>query len=372
MTPMPIIPLAEPLPLPAPVWLMWSLLMLTFVLHLIAMNLLLGGSIIAAYARLRRSANIHARELIRSFTRIAPVLVAATVTLGVAPLLFLQVLYGRVFFTSSILMAWLWLAVVPAIIVIYYGAYVLSMRHRGDTPLWLHALTVCGLAGVAFLYSTNMTMMLRADQFGPMYAASGRGLHLNLSDPTFWPRWLHMMLGAVGVAGVATAIFGATRRSTQPEFARWTVRYGAAFGAVATGLNAVVGVWWAFALPSSILSRLTSGTLNTALLTIGMVTGAMVVVMLAAQMRRTSLPLAMGSLAAMLVTLIAMAFTRDGLRTVSLEAVGFMPASWIEPQWLPIALFAALLVIAIGTVGWMAFTLRTAFQQAPTVGRHAA
>jgi len=48
--------------------------------------------------------------------------------LGVAPLLFLQVLYGRLFFTSSILMAGFWLAVVPLLIVAYYCAYVVAFR----------------------------------------------------------------------------------------------------------------------------------------------------------------------------------------------------------------------------------------------------
>ena len=47
----PAIPLLDPIPLPAPAWLLSALLALTFTLHLIPMNLVLGGSILAVVAR---------------------------------------------------------------------------------------------------------------------------------------------------------------------------------------------------------------------------------------------------------------------------------------------------------------------------------
>ena len=40
----PAIPQPDPLALPAPAWLLWALLMLTFFLHVIPMNLVLGGA----------------------------------------------------------------------------------------------------------------------------------------------------------------------------------------------------------------------------------------------------------------------------------------------------------------------------------------
>ena len=43
----PVIPLADPLPPPSPPGLLWALLQLTFLLHLVAMNVVLGGSLLA-------------------------------------------------------------------------------------------------------------------------------------------------------------------------------------------------------------------------------------------------------------------------------------------------------------------------------------
>jgi hypothetical protein len=114
----PVIPVANPLPLPAPPGLLWALLQAVFLLHLVAMNVVLGGSLLTLHWRFSRRSEgaAHRAALLGLFAKALPAAVAAAVTLGVAVLLFVQVLYGRLFFTSSILMAWLWLAVVPLVI----------------------------------------------------------------------------------------------------------------------------------------------------------------------------------------------------------------------------------------------------------------
>lgn len=47
----PAIPQLDPAPLPAPVALLWFLLLLTFTLHVLPMDLVLGGSLLGAVAR---------------------------------------------------------------------------------------------------------------------------------------------------------------------------------------------------------------------------------------------------------------------------------------------------------------------------------
>ena len=348
-----IVPQLEPLPLPGPVWLMSGLLMLTFFLHVIAMNLLVGGSVLALYARLRRASDGPARAFVARFVKLAPVLVAATVTFGVAPLLFLQVLYGRVFFVSSILMAWLWLAVVPAVIALYYGAYAMAMRRGSATPVWLHVVSVGLLLGIALMYTTNMTLMLQTGRFGELYAASGRGLHVNFGDATFWPRWLHMMLGAMSVAGLAAAMYGTFLRG-DPAMSDWLRRHGAGIAAAATAANLAVGVWWAAALPSTILRRFEGATVSGVVLVAGAAIGVLTCVLLLALRRRSASPgLALAAAGAMALTIVPMIFTRDAIRTASLADAGYAMPDWIAPQLVPIALFFVLLVAAIATVVWM-------------------
>ena len=142
-------------------------------------------------------------------------LAAAAVTFGVAPLLFVQALYGRLFFTGSVIMAWFWLAVIPLLIVAYYGTYFLAFRgdRPGRSPLAVSWISAVFFLAIAFLYSNNMTLMLRPDLFAAKYLESGTGLTLNLGDPTLYPRFLHMLLGALAVADVARACPSAFRRA---------------------------------------------------------------------------------------------------------------------------------------------------------------
>jgi cytochrome c len=92
----PDLPSPLPDPLPAPAWLWQVLLVFTFVLHIVPMNLVMGGSFLAAWSISRR--NEPHTELARQLVRMLPPAQALTITLGVAPLLFLQVLYGQLFF----------------------------------------------------------------------------------------------------------------------------------------------------------------------------------------------------------------------------------------------------------------------------------
>jgi hypothetical protein len=357
------LPAPDPLPVPAPPWLLHALLLATFFLHLLAMNLVLGGSILGAVARLRARSpdGGHLAALARAWAQALPVLFAATVTLGVAALLFLQVLYGRVFFASSVVMAWGWLAVVPLVMLAYAGAYALAAAKNRSRrwPSWV----ACGVAAaaviVAFLYTNNMSLMLRPAALAARYQADARGLHLALDDAALVPRFLHTALGGVAIAGLAVALVGSRRRLRESGFGAWAMRHGSLWFVAATIVNLLVGFWWLGALPRHTVARLVGGDATAALVfaagiaaglaAVGAFIGGVAAPRPAASVRA-------GTVAALL-SLACMIATRDHARRAALEAAGFAPATWVEPQWGAIALFAALFVAAAATVWWMVATL---------------
>ena len=347
----------DPLPMPAPGWLLWSLLLLTFFLHMLAMNWVLGGSIIGAVTRLARRSCAESEELLRLLTRSMPAAVAATITLGVAPLLFVQVLYGRVLFTSSILMGWFWISVIPLLIIAYYAVYALSFRGERlgglEAPLsWLAAL--CFIV-IGFLYTNNMTLMLRADTFVSRYLTDGRGLQLNLDDPTLVPRYLHMLLGALATTGMAIALIGAVRRSLEPRIARYLMRCGALWFVIPTAINVLFGLWWLIALPRGTMLRFMGhNAVATGALGVGLMAALGALMMMAIALGRDEpRGLIRGSAWSLGLTLVAMVLMRDQVRQGALEAAGFSPSPWVPPQWGPIALFVVLLVAAVLAVAWM-------------------
>ena len=57
-----------------------------------------------------------------------PVAVAAAITLGVAPLLFVQVVYQQFFYSGTILVGWAWLLFLVMLMLGYYAAYAYKFR----------------------------------------------------------------------------------------------------------------------------------------------------------------------------------------------------------------------------------------------------
>ncbi len=356
MLPLATIPHPDPIPMPTPFWLAWFLLLLTFFLHVVPMNLAFGGAVIGAFLRARRD-DPRAARVAHWIAKGLPSTIAATVTIGVAPLLFAQVLFGRLLFTTSVLMGWFWFAVVPVLILGYYGAYLVSFREErlGTWLVPVSWFTVASLAYVGFMFANNMTMMLRPEAFAGMYRASAAGLHLNLADPVFWPRWLHMVTGSLAVGGLGIALLGFFRRGREPEPGELAMRYGLRWFGVLTFVNLLPALWLLFVLPEPVRARLLGGSLMAlGFLLVGALCGIIAAVLAlraaGAHDPAAGIPATVGSL---LLALVFMILNRDQVRRGFLEIAGFQPTKWVEPQWGPIILFFVFLVATIVTVFWM-------------------
>lgn len=357
------IPQAEPLPLPAPVWLLWGLLLFTFLLHIVPMNFLIGGSLMAVISRIRAGKGSESdRKLYDWLRKTLPVTVAAAVTFGVAPLLFVQTLYGRLLYSSSILIGWYWLAVIPLVILAYYGTYLLAFKGSSldKRSMVVSGVTVVLFLVIAFIYTNNMTLMLRPGVFVEKYLQDGRGLHLNLDEPMLLPRYLHNVFSAIAVTGMIVALYGLFKRKTDPEFGRWAVRKGARWFGHVTILNMAFGVWFLFALPKEVIIGI-MGPVGVVGLMLGIVAG-LVAVFLAMQAGSSERPGSkiLGATAALVVSLVSMIVLRDQVRQIYLKAADYQLVRWIEADWLTIGIFVLLLLLAVGTVVWMVVQLSRA------------
>ena len=110
--------------IPAPVLLFLVLDLLLFMLHILLINIILGGSLIIIFSRWKEQYEPLDSRLHGAVAAKIPTTFALAINLGVAPLLFLQVIYGHLFYTSSVLMAVYWIAVIPLLILAYYSAYI--------------------------------------------------------------------------------------------------------------------------------------------------------------------------------------------------------------------------------------------------------
>lgn len=346
----PVIPESVPVPLPAPPWLPQLLMVFTFILHLVAMNWLVGGSTLLALSSFLGRANPRHRELARRGSQLMPPVVAFTITLGVAPLLFLQLVYGQLFFTSSILMAWAWLSVVLLLMLGYYGIYWFTLQHEelGPRGGWVMLGTALIFVVIMMVFVQNLSLMQRPADFYPTFLSGKVGSSLGRYDSVTLARYFHFLVAAVAIAGLGLALASRLWKSEAAEFAAWAERYGLIWFAAGTGVQFLVGFWFLLSLPTEIRRIFLGGdALATALLVVAV---TLAVLALLAALRSMA-----AATFAIFGTIALMAVIRHLVRTAYLKP-HFDPRTLpVEGQWVVFGIFAVLLLVGIGTVAWMLF-----------------
>ncbi|MCM0754848.1 hypothetical protein M7784_06265 [Desulfovibrio aminophilus] len=335
MDPRSLIPAPDTIPVP---WGWFdALLHVTFVAHILLMNAVVGGAAIALATHLRGSNTALAKDLSTKM----PTALALTINLGVAPLLFLQVLYGNFVYTSSVIMAAWWLSVIILVMAAYYGLYIYDFRFdsSGARPL-LVAAPLALLVFVGFLFSNNMTLMLDPVRWTAWFDNRAGSL-LNLGDPMLLPRWLHFMVAALAVGGLAVALLG--RAKGDQEY----VRTGLYWFTRATLAQVVFGVWFLLSLPEPALRQFLGGNATSALLLAGALVLAAAALMSAF---KGNVP---GALLWTVLTVAGMALVRDRLRGILLSPYQDIRTLAVTAEYSPMILFLAVFLLAIPLVAWL-------------------
>ncbi len=355
-----LIPSLDPNPLPAPYWLFKLLLIVTFFLHIIAMNFMLGGGVLALVAKWRAKNPASGNRMFFDLARKLPSLLPATITLGIAPLLFVQVLYGQFFYTSSILMAWPWFLVLVMLTVAYYGFYYVSFR-AGEKPGKAGGVMLCSVVLVTligFFFSNNITLSQTPSRWAAKYFANPSGWNLNLSEPTLFPRYLHFFTAAIAVGGIFVVFMALANWKRDKEYAGQLLQFGGKTFMYATMAQFVVGVIFLVSLPRDLrMLFMGDNPLATTLLLVG-ITGAMAAIFLMSGALRTgNIRVAAVYVPAILaVVILCMSVMRDILRDAYLRPY-FRPEQFaVTTQWAVLPLFLALFVG--GVILWLVMMRR--------------
>jgi hypothetical protein len=353
-----LIPALDPAGLPGPLWLFHVLLVFTFFLHLVFMNLTLGGTLLAFVSHLRSGGR---RDDFRGVLagRLMAVNnygISLTITTGVAPLLFIQVIYQQYFYTATILLAPVWLAMLVLLTVGYYAAYLYKFRgaptHGSGGGLWLGASAVMFFV-IAMIHVAVNLVHAQPERWGGL----ADGTWTVLADPVYWPRLLHFVFAGLGFAALVTTWWAVRRASegvdadTNTAIARWAWRWAL----WTTVLQVVDGFVLLLVLPRSVLRGIMAGGVATlGPLTLAILLGIGLLMMLSRVSNPAESPrLVTGTLAAMTLTIAVMSITRHQVRSLYLAPSTAQFRFEIVPQWGNFLLFSVLLVAGLATVAFM-------------------
>ena len=377
MDPITLFPIGayQPMPFPAPVWLMETLLVVGFFIHAIPMNVALMGGITSAILLFqgKNKPDSYQQRAGKQIAASLPIFTTAAITNGIVPLLFLQILYGPLTYTSSILMAVPWLSVLFLLVIGYYGLYIFNYGQNklGEKSPWFLLGSSVLFMVIAFFFSNNMTLMLTPEKFLPMYQASPSGMHLNLDEPTLIPRFLHIALAAVAVTGLAIGSFGLYFKKKDDGYGSWLIKTGAGLFLGITLLQTLVGPWFLFALPGPVQQQFFD--VNGA--------GFMGLNKMASHLFRTSLGLDVIALIAMAIAYVkgsskafitglvsalllvgAMSEMRHLVRVFSISNILDPNTHAVQPQTEILIIFLVLFVALIFYLMWLAKIVHKAYQ----------
>jgi len=159
---------------------------LTFALHIAAVQVMLGAAALTLKGAF--SADLKWRRLAAHMLTTAKIAVSVAIVIGVAPLLFVQVVYDPFWYTSNVLSAWWVIGFIGLLIAGYIAMYAFYWKNHdivaegGKGGVWM-VLSLALLLGVGFIVHSLTNQMLFPEQWMAWYApqgqieAGGRSLH---------------------------------------------------------------------------------------------------------------------------------------------------------------------------------------------------
>lgn len=336
MTPESLIPIMEVIPVsPA---LPEVLLVVTFAVHILLMNAVFGGTIIALVCGIKGQSVIS-----RNLSRKLPTMLALTINAGVAPLLFLQTLYGNFDYPASVLMSVYWLALIAVLLLAYYGLYWYDFRYSSMSKgprRFLTGVVILMLVYISFMFTNNMTLMLHPSHWLD-YFKNPDGTILNLGDVTIIPRYLHFLIASMAIGGLFVALIG--RQIKDQNF----INQGLLWFVRGTVLNLGAGLWFLLSIPSPIKLKFMGGdVVSTTTLVMALIFAAIMIHSGIRQHLRMAL-------FTTVLTVLLMSLARHDLRNYYLEPYFSISNLPVSGQWSPMVMFGGFLVVGIAAVTYM-------------------
>jgi hypothetical protein len=230
------------------------LLVFTFALHIIFVNLVIGGVFISVYSYFKKGD--YYKALSKSFAKATTINLSMVIVLGVAPLLFLQVIYDPFWYTSNVLSASWMLGIILALMAAFSFAYVFYLKiNKGK-----RRAGVWGAAAFLLIILVGITMhgvsyqALFPEEWVNWYVnGSAASLYGTLLHAFELPRLLHFIVASFAITGIFMMLYSwyfKDRDDMDKSYLAWVGRAGAKMAVFSTVFQMVVGVWWLLSLPS--------------------------------------------------------------------------------------------------------------------------
>jgi hypothetical protein len=341
------------------------LMVLTFALHIIFVNFALGGSAIAIWGKF--NGNPHALRLSKALARATTTNISIAITFGVAPLLFVQVIYDPFWYTANTMSAWWTLGflalVTMAFIFTYVGYLTGKSNEKGGNIFWIIMALVSILLAALTMHGLSEEQ-LHPDKWKEWLTQTGT---LKTSGDALYailiPRLTHFIVPSFAITGIYLMLYSwlfRERKDFSTEYLDYVLNLGVKIAFYATIFQVAAGFWWLLSLPSHL-----NFIVNHAFL-FGAFLGMALLVMLAmaqADPKKYIFPSAILGF----VTVFFMSYARETLRMAYFKGVNYTIFDYrVAVDWGSAILFFGTFIMGIIVVAFpaiVAFNLARKGQQ---------
>ena len=343
--------LQDPMGVPFYPFVFQILLVLTFALHIIFVNLVIGGSFMAVYSYFRTGK--YYRSLSKTFARATTINLSLTIVLGVAPLLFVQVVYDPFWYTSNVLSASWMIGILFVLMLAFSFAYVFylkSYKEKQRIAIWgILSFSLIILAAI-IMHTISYQALLPEKWFGWYVNNNKVNLYGAQLHAFQLPRFFHFVVASFALTGIFMMLYSWyfwKREDIDNSYIVWVGKTGAKIALIFTLLQMIDGVWWLLSLPVNFHFYT-----NYIFLISVSVAVILLLVLIKAQSdpERYALPLAMIAM----INVLAMSSLREVLRMLYVGRYNYSLYNYkLNISYGSTALFLVSFVMGIIIVGYM-------------------
>lgn len=233
---------------------------LTFAMHILFVQLMLGTSAVALYAAYTN--NAYWRKLGTAMIDIAKVSVSVAIVIGVAPLLFVQVVYDPHWYTSNVLSADWVIAFIIILIFAYWAMYYFYFQNYKNEDKtaepksrWSLILSLGLMLLVGFIMHSLTSQILHPELWKEWYLKNGKldysGDTLHAYNVWRYAFFISMAIPVTGAMLVTYRRFKMVRSDYDQDYLRFAAEVGKKWILVGSVISTVLYFAWMMTLPET-------------------------------------------------------------------------------------------------------------------------
>lgn len=219
------------------------LMVLTFSIHIIFVNLTWASSFLAFYFDTKQEEKY--KKLSFALKRAIPSLFSVAILMGIAPLLFIQTIYDYFWYSSNIFSGIFVILFIFALMFAFSFLYIYYLKENSQKWLGFVSFLLISFAGI-IIHVLNI-QMLYSDRWFQFWHPSSFG-KLNIFEIY---RFLHFFFASFALAGFFLLInaWYLKRKNSDEEIIKFRSELGLKIFFIFSLLQAISGIWWLVMVP---------------------------------------------------------------------------------------------------------------------------